>query len=89
MFYEDSEITAIRKYYILKLCLPTISNKVFSELLTQLSNEISDLYKTLENENFELNENWTVESNVSGNNFNMVPFFPLTECEYYFSKQKV
>ena len=88
LFDGDSEMAAIRKYYILKLCLPTISNKVFSELLIQLSNEIGDLYKTLENENFELNENWTVESNVSGNNLDLVPFFPLTECSYHFSKQK-
>lgn len=88
LFDGDSEMAAIRKYYILKLCLPTISNKVFSELLIQLSNEIGDLYKTLENENFELNEKWTVESNVSGNNLDLVPFFPLTECSYYFSKQK-
>ena len=84
LFDGDSEMAAIRKYYILKLCLPTISNKVFSELLIQLSNEIGDLYKTLENENFELNENWTVESNVSGNNLDLVPFFPLTECSYLF-----
>ena len=88
-FLSNNQLENLNNIYILKLCLPYITQDLFKQFLIILGEENQDIISVLKKEKIEIDETWISDNLKSGFGFDASPIMTSqSEILYHLGKLK-